>query len=105
MSSSPARSSAAAVLALNGSAAGESYCGKPRRAGKSRPMSRESGGCRIMSLCPSRTVKKRDGRHHEAVSSATPRHRRPPSFWAGLSAPACASDVVFSPDLIGVLGR
>ena len=94
MSSGPARSSASAVLALNGSAAAESYCGKPCRAGKSRPMSRVSEGCRIMSLCPSRTVKKRDGRH-EAVSSATPRHRRPPSFWAGLSAPACASDVVF----------
>jgi hypothetical protein len=34
MNSGPARSNAAAVLALNGSAAAESYCGEPRREGK-----------------------------------------------------------------------
>src|SRR5436305_318697 len=50
-----------AVLALNGSAAAELYCGKSRRAGKSRPMRRESAGYRITSLCPSGTVRKRDG--------------------------------------------
>jgi hypothetical protein len=52
MSSGPARPSAAAVLALNGSTAADSYCGEPRRVGKSRPTSRESGGCRLKGWVP-----------------------------------------------------
>jgi hypothetical protein len=46
-SSGPARPSAAAFLALNGSAAVESYCGEPRRAGKIAP---DRPGIRRMSV-------------------------------------------------------
>jgi hypothetical protein len=94
-----------AVLALNGSAAAELYCGKSRRAGKSRPMRRESAGYRITSLCPSGTVRKRDGTPRGGQQRDTA--PSPPVIVLGrtLSGARLRERCCVSPDPTGVLGR
>jgi hypothetical protein len=62
MSSGSARPSAVALLALAESAMAESYCGEPRRDGKSHPTDQESEECQFILMRDRDTVQQIIGR-------------------------------------------